>query len=52
MFNLELGDRVKTRRGDEGKIIKFYGIDGDGVVIERDDGTTFTACIQACTKVE
>ena len=46
----KIGDRVITRRGLIGTLIKFYS--DDGVVIRDDEGNEHTACIQACKKVE
>ena len=47
----KVGDRVITRRGVIGTLVKFTGVN-DGVIIKSDDGTEYHACIQACRKVE
>ena len=46
-----VGDKVRTRSGFVGILVRFTGIN-DSVVVRDKDGNERVVCIQACKKID
>lgn len=49
-YLLTVGDKVKTRLGVTGTIVKIY--QGDKVALKTEDGEIYTCMIQSCKHIE